>query len=47
MLSFVVGRILRIIPIAFCVVTVLFFLFQLVPGDPALLIAGPMLRIRL
>jgi ABC-type dipeptide/oligopeptide/nickel transport system permease component len=42
MLSFVVGRILRIIPIAFCVVTVLFFLFQLVPGDPALLIAGPM-----
>jgi len=42
MLSFVTRRILRIIPIAFCVVTALFFLFQLVPGDPALLIAGPM-----
>jgi len=42
MLSFLIRRILRIIPIAFCVVTILFFLFQLVPGDPALLIAGPM-----
>src|SRR3954470_11262510 len=42
MLSFLTRRILRIVPIAFCVVTILFFLFQLVPGDPALLIAGPM-----
>lgn len=42
MLSYVMRRLIRIIPIAFCVVTVLFFLFQLVPGDPALLIAGPM-----
>jgi ABC-type dipeptide/oligopeptide/nickel transport system permease component len=42
MLSYVMRRIVRIVPIAFCVVTVLFFLFLLVPGDPALLIAGPM-----
>jgi len=42
MFSFVLRRIVRIIPIALCVVTALFFLFQLVPGDPALLIAGPM-----
>jgi ABC-type dipeptide/oligopeptide/nickel transport system permease component len=42
MLSFLFRRVLRIIPIAFCVVTILFFLFQLVPGDPALLISGPM-----
>jgi ABC-type dipeptide/oligopeptide/nickel transport system permease component len=42
MLSFLIRRILRIVPIMFAVVTILFFLFQLVPGDPALLIAGPM-----
>jgi ABC-type dipeptide/oligopeptide/nickel transport system permease component len=42
MLPFLARRIFRIIPIAFCVVMILFFLFQLVPGDPALLIAGPM-----
>jgi ABC-type dipeptide/oligopeptide/nickel transport system permease component len=42
MYLYVARRVLRIVPIAFCVVTALFFLFQLVPGDPALLVAGPM-----
>lgn len=42
MLLFLAQRLLRIIPIAFGVVTILFLIFQLVPGDPAVLMAGPM-----
>lgn len=42
MLLFLAQRLLRIIPIAFGVVTILFLTFQLVPGDPAVLMAGPM-----
>ena len=40
MLRFVTFRTLRIVPTALAVVTILFFLFQLVPGDPATLLAG-------
>jgi ABC-type dipeptide/oligopeptide/nickel transport system permease component len=41
-LLFLAQRLLRIVPIAFGVVTILFLIFQLVPGDPAVLMAGPM-----
>ena len=42
MLRFVALRILRIVPIVAGVVTIIFLIFQLVPGDPAVLMAGPM-----
>ncbi len=34
-------RILRAVAIAFAVVTIIFFLFELIPGDQAMYIAGP------
>jgi ABC-type dipeptide/oligopeptide/nickel transport system permease component len=42
MLRFIALRILRIVPIVAGVVTIIFLIFQLVPGDPAVLMAGPM-----
>jgi ABC-type dipeptide/oligopeptide/nickel transport system permease component len=40
MLEYVVWRLARIVPIVLVVVTLIFVLFRLVPGDPARLIAG-------
>ena len=40
-LRFLALRILRAIAIAFAVVTIIFFLFSLVPGDQAAFLAGP------
>lgn len=40
MLEFIVRRVLRIVPIVLLVVTLIFALFRLVPGDPARLLAG-------
>lgn len=42
MVVFLTRRLLRIVPITLGVVTIVFLIFQLVPGDPAVLIAGPM-----
>ena len=41
MLKFIVLRIVRIFPITFAVITIIFLLFQAIPGDPAVLMAGP------
>ena len=41
MVSYTLWRIVRILPITLAVVTLIFFLFRLVPGDPARAIAGP------
>ena len=40
MLMFIFRRILQLIPVLFGVVFVVFLIMQMVPGDPALLIAG-------
>ncbi|MDF1521872.1 MAG: ABC transporter permease [Trueperaceae bacterium] len=40
MLEYLAWRLLRIVPIVLLVVTLIFVLFRLVPGDPARLIAG-------
>ncbi|HDR7768961.1 TPA: ABC transporter permease [Bacillus paranthracis] len=40
MLMFIFRRILQLIPVLFAVVFVVFLIMQMVPGDPALLIAG-------
>jgi len=40
MIPYVFWRIVRIVPVVFVVVTLIFGLFRLVPGDPARLIAG-------
>ncbi|HFJ9401100.1 TPA: nickel ABC transporter permease [Bacillus paranthracis] len=40
MLMFIFSRILQLIPVLFGVVFVVFLIMQMVPGDPALLIAG-------
>jgi ABC-type dipeptide/oligopeptide/nickel transport system permease component len=40
MITYVFWRIVRIVPVVFVVVTLIFGLFRLVPGDPARLIAG-------
>jgi ABC-type dipeptide/oligopeptide/nickel transport system permease component len=40
MLSFIAGRLLRIPPIALGVVTIIFFIFKMVPGDEAQIAAG-------
>jgi ABC-type dipeptide/oligopeptide/nickel transport system permease component len=41
MLKFIVLRIVRIFPITFAVITIIFLLFQAIPGDQAVLMAGP------
>ena len=41
MLTYIVRRILVAIPTVFGVATVVFFLRKLLPGDPAIIIAGP------
>jgi ABC-type dipeptide/oligopeptide/nickel transport system permease component len=41
MTTYIFWRILRIVPIVLIVVTLIFILFRLVPGDPARAIAGP------
>ena len=40
MLTYIIRRVLITIPILFLVVTLVFFAFQLIPGDPALMYAG-------
>ena len=40
MATYILRRILISIPILFLVVTVVFFAFQLIPGDPARMYAG-------
>jgi ABC-type dipeptide/oligopeptide/nickel transport system permease component len=40
MLSYIVWRLLRTVPVVLVVVTIIFGLFRMVPGDPARLIAG-------
>jgi peptide/nickel transport system permease protein len=40
MIQYIVRRILIAIPIVFLVVTLIFFAFKLIPGDPALIFAG-------
>src|SRR5439155_8992785 len=42
MAAFLARRVLRVVPITLGVVSIVFLIFQLVPGDPAVLIAGPM-----
>jgi len=41
MLKFIVLRIVRIFPITFAVITIIFLIFQAIPGDQAVLMAGP------
>lgn len=41
MTRFLIGRLLRAVAIAFAVVTIIFFMFTLIPGDQAVFIAGP------
>ena len=40
MRQYIIRRLLQIIPIVFLVATTVFFLFQLIPGDPAVVFAG-------
>lgn len=40
MLTYALWRLARIVPVALIVVTLIFFLFRMVPGDPARAIAG-------
>lgn len=40
MLSYIIKRILSVIPVLFIVITVVFFAFKLIPGDPAIMYAG-------
>ena len=40
MLKFLIKRILSALPILLIVVTLIFFLMRVVPGDPALMILG-------
>ena len=40
MASYLVRRLLAVVPVVFLVVTVAFFVFQLIPGDPARMYAG-------
>jgi len=39
-LSYIIKRILSVIPVLFIVITVVFFAFKLIPGDPAIMYAG-------
>lgn len=41
MVSYTLWRLARVIPVSLIVVTLIFILFRLVPGDPAQAIAGP------
>jgi len=34
-------RLLQVVPVLFAIVTINFFIIHLVPGDPAIAIAGP------
>ena len=40
MVTYMLRRVLISIPILFLVITIVFFAFQLIPGDPALMYAG-------
>ena len=40
MLKFVIKRILSCIPVLFVVITLIFFMIRIIPGDPALNILG-------
>lgn len=40
MLRFILKRIFNVIPVLFIVITVVFFAFKLIPGDPAIMYAG-------
>ncbi|MDR7419565.1 MAG: ABC transporter permease, partial [Armatimonadota bacterium] len=39
--QYAIRRLFLLIPQAFGIVTLIFVLFRLVPGDPALIVAGP------
>lgn len=40
MFRYITGRLLLVVPIILLVVTLVFFAFQLIPGDPARMFAG-------
>ena len=40
MRQYIIRRLLQVLPIVFLVATVVFFLFQVIPGDPAVVFAG-------
>ena len=44
MFSFLIRRLLQVIPTVFIAISFLFFLFFVLPGDPANLIAGGLER---